>query len=416
MSFGWGRNGGQDRTPVWSRAFLISAIESLGKVYLRYSKQTRLSTGTLFSLAVILSLIVLWASPLSLFGVVFGLVALSLLVLAVRKVIEGSAKLSSTPRTDEAEQASVSQPRRPVDDAESRKREHRQLKDTRLLPSIRGSVLRIISAANRVRSFEADEKDLVDAVKLDPAISAKLLKQASRADIARARYGKDNMTVGYAVQLLGPQRVLNIAIGSALIGEHKQGRCTAFQYDRFWHECVTRATASAQIASDLRSRGISPEVAHTSGLLCQLGRLSFATAYPDEYAKIIRAADTRPQELRSLEFEAFRIDHNELAAEMMFDWGLPDQTWQAVLYQDDQHEKIVTLDSPEGTFAAMLRWSGMVWSILERRETITEELVDDAVRLAERLHVSADRVELLIEKTKEMQPREASLLGLAPLA
>ena len=86
------------------------------------------------------------------------------------------------------------------------------------------------------------------------------------------------------------------------------------------------------------------------------------------------------------------------------------------MYQDKQDEGIVPLDSPEGTFAAMLRWSGMVWSIVESRAPVTRELVDDAVRLAERLEVSADRVEHLIEKTKEMQQREARLFGLAPLA
>ena len=93
----------------------------------------------------------------------------------------------------------------------------------------------------------------------------------------------------------------------------------------------------------------------------------------------------------------------------------PRRHWaQAVLYQDKQDEGIVPLDSPEGTFAAMLRWSGMVWSIVESRAPVTRELVDDAVRLAERLDVSADWVELLIEKTRRCSDRKQASLDSPP--
>ncbi|MHC4769198.1 MAG: hypothetical protein ACYTEI_10860, partial [Planctomycetota bacterium] len=105
---------------------------------------------------------------------------------------------------------------------------------------------------------------------------------------------------------------------------------------------------------------------------------------------------------------------NELAAEMMADWGLADDIWQAVLYQDQQDGEIVPFDSPAGTFAATLRWSGLVWSIIRARQApVADELVEEAVRLAEKLGVPADGFDPLIGEIKRRRREEAAFSRLA---
>ncbi len=176
---------------------------------------------------------------------------------------------------------------------------------------------------------------------------------------------------------------------------------------------MARATAAREITYSKR-RAFSPGVAYTAGLLCQIGRLSFATVFPKVYTQMIHESGNLPGALRELEFRRFRIDRNELAAEMMADWGLADETWQAVLYQDQQDGDVLPFDSPAGTFAATLRWSGMVWSIIRARQApVADELVEKAVRLAEKLGVPADGFDLLIGEIKKRRREEAAFSRLA---
>jgi HD-like signal output (HDOD) protein len=331
---------------------LLNGFLGLGFAYFRYTKRDRLSAGILLILVGLVSLCgllvsSLWGLGIALMGLISsGLVALGAYITFSSR---GSALDGPGPRretavkrpdvatdhTKEAAAAPTPTGSGSIDDPARRREEHRGLKDTGLLPSFQASVLKIVSAANRVRSFQADEAELADAVERDPAISTKVMQRATRADIGIPSLSKKNMTAPYAVQLLGPQVTLNIAIGTHLVEKHRDGSCIGFNYSAFWHECVARATAAREITYAKR-RAFPPEVAYTAGLLCQIGRLSFATVFPKVYTEMIHETGNLPDALRELEFRRFRIDRNELAAEMMADWGLADDIWQAVLYQDQQ--------------------------------------------------------------------------------
>jgi HD-like signal output (HDOD) protein len=409
---------------------LLNGVLGLGYAYVRYAKHDRRSAGILLILVGLVSLSVLfvpslWGPGIALLGLTSsGLVALgAYITLSARGgeldgsggVRQAAFKQPGAVRDHTGEPAPAPTPTGggPIDDSARRKEEHAQLKETGLLPSFQASVLKIVSAANRVRSFQADEAELAEAVDRDPAISAKVMQRATRADIGIPSLSKKNMTAAYAVQLLGPQVTLNIAIGTRLVQEHRDGSCIGFKYNAFWHECVARATAAREITFSKR-RAFSPEVAYTAGLLCQIGRLSFATVFPKVYTEMIHESGNLPDALRELEFRRFRLDRNELAAEMMADWGLAAEIWQAVLYQDQQDGEIVPFDSPAGTFAATLRWSGMVWSIIRARQVpVTDELVGEAVRLAERLGVPPDGFDPLLGQIKKRRREEAAFSGLA---
>jgi HD-like signal output (HDOD) protein len=418
---------------------LLNGVLGLGYAYFRYTKRDRLSAGILLILVGLVSLYGLFVSSLwglgtALMGLISsGLVALGAYITFSSRGGElngpGQGRKAASRRPDPAREHTQEAAPAPtpivggsIDDRARRREEHTRLKDTGLLPSFQASVLKIVSAANRVRSFQADEAELADAVERDPAISAQVMQRATRADIGIPSLSKKNMTAPYAVQLLGPQVTLNIAISTGLVQQHRDGSCIGFKYNAFWHECVARGTAAREITFSKR-RTFSPEVAYTAGLLCQIGRLSFATVFPKAYTEMIHESGNLPDALRELEFRRFRIDRNfrrfridrnELAAEMMADWGLADDIWQAVLYQDQQDGEVVPFDSPAGTFAATLRWSGMVWSIIRARQApVADELVEEAVRLAEKLGVPPDGFETLIGEITKRRREEAAFSGLA---
>ena len=107
---------------------------------------------------------------------------------------------------------------------------------------------------------------------------------------------------------------------------------------------------------------------------------------------------------------------DEWLHEMMADWGLAVETWQAVLYQDQQDGDVLPFDSPAGTFAATLRWSGMVWSMIRARQApVADELVEEAAQLAQKLGVPADGFDPLIGEIKKRRREEAAFLSLGSL-
>jgi HD-like signal output (HDOD) protein len=409
---------------------LINGVLGLGYAYFRYTKRDRLSAGILLVLVGIVSLYgLLVSSSWGLVAVLMGLVAIGLVALGAyitfssrggasdgpAPVRTAAARRPETAPTPARQAAPAPTPTGGglIDEPARRRQEYLRLKDTGLLPSLQASVLKIVSAANRVRSFQADETELADAVERDPAISAKLMQRATRADIGIPSLSKKNMTVAYAVQLLGPQVTLNLAIGTGLVEQHRDGSCIGFKYNAFWHECVVRATAAREISYS-KHRAFSPEVAYTAGLLGQIGRLSFATVFPKVYTDMIHESGNLPDALRELEFRRFRLDRNELAAEMMADWGLAEATWQAVLHQDQQDADVLPFGSPAGTLAATLRWSGMVWSIIRTRQgSVADELVEAAVRLAAKLAVPAEGFDSLIGEITKRRREEAAFFRLA---
>jgi HD-like signal output (HDOD) protein len=414
---------------------LLNGVLALGYAYFRYTQHSRLTAGILLILVGLVSLYALFAASVwELGAVLMGVIAAGLVGLGAYITFTsrggsgaGATQTKATktraaeverieveaPPTTEAAPEPIRCEGAPIDDAARRHQEYQELKDTGLLPSLQPSVLKIVSAANRVRSFQADETELAEAVERDPAIAAKIMQRATRADIGIPGDSKKNMTAAYAVQLLGPQVTLNIAIGTKLVEENRNGPCVGFKYSAFWQECVARAAAAREITY-VKRRAFSPEVAYTAGLLCQIGRLAFATVFPKVYTEMIYESGNRPEALRELEFRRFRLDQNELAAELMADWGLAEETWQAVLFQYPQGVDLLPFDAPAGTFAATLRWSGMAWSIIRApREPVAAERVEKAVRLAEKLGVPADGFDTLIGEINKSRQEEAAFFRLS---
>ena len=263
-------------------------------------------------------------------------------------------------------------------EAAQRERAYRALKDASELPILRSSVLRIMEAANGVLLRGADISALVDAVECDPAIAAKLIHRATRADVPITRRVKDRMTTALATRMLGAQKVRYIALGSELVSAYAQGPCPAFDYGLFWQECTARAAAARTITRVSGRREFSPDEAFTAGLLCQIGRLALATALPQPYAQLLEDAGGRPDLLRELEFERLKVDHHEVAAEMMADWQMPDLK-EAVLHQADPG---ILRERRELKLAETLHWTGWIWEIIRCGPTVERAVLDTVLESA----------------------------------
>lgn len=190
------------------------------------------------------------------------------------------------------------------------------IRQTCTLPSVGDVAREILRVAN---DESATIAQVAAVVENDPATAARLLKLVNSP---LAGISRKIASVPQAVGLLGLETVKSTAVAFSLVTNSKQGACTAFDYETFWSESIAAAVTARHLAHRLKH--IAADEAFTCGLFCQIGRLAFATAYPERYAELLGQVDEDdPSNLSRSELESFGIDHNQFAAEMMADWSLP---------------------------------------------------------------------------------------------
>jgi two-component system cell cycle response regulator len=188
-----------------------------------------------------------------------------------------------------------------------------ELKAAERLPSPSGTALAIMRL---VQKDDATVEQLAELVKVDPALTARILSFANSAAFGARR---PIASVIDAVIMIGMQSVRNFALSLSLVSKNRAGHCSGFDYDAYWAQALAMAVAIAAITA--RERTVSPEDAFTLGLLSDIGRLALATAWPDSYGECLNSS--QGDDLLNLERERFAVDHNQLTLMLLLDWGLP---------------------------------------------------------------------------------------------
>lgn len=184
------------------------------------------------------------------------------------------------------------------------------------LPSPKGVALAIIRL---IQDEGSAIGDLARVIKTDPAFVGRLIKAAN----GLVGYNRRAIaSVQEALLVLGLPAVRTLALGFSLLSTYREGGCKAFDYDRFWTGCLVQGLAMQAITQ--RTRVAAAEEVFCLGLLARVGELALATLYSVEYDKVLkRTLEFRDVPLVALEQQAFALNHRELGAAMLADWGLP---------------------------------------------------------------------------------------------
>ena len=234
-----------------------------------------------------------------------------------------------------------------------------RIKGTDALPSPSGIGLELLRLPGGV---EASRETMAEIVESDPVIAARILRYAN-SPINNAMH--QVASVSEAVQVLGVSAVRSLALSVSLVFGQERVRCSGFAYDPFWSESVGRAVATREVTRLIK--GFPPGEGFICGLLSQIGCLAFATVYQVAYSHVLsRARPDDPAGLASLERAMFEIDHNQLAAEMMTDWGLLVETCEAVRHQDDAVAEQLELGSVTAQLAQGLHLASSIARVLVR--------------------------------------------------
>jgi HD-like signal output (HDOD) protein len=108
--------------------------------------------------------------------------------------------------------------------------------------------------------------------------------------------------------------------------------------DHFWDSSARVAHMSRWLAQQLKKQtSVHPDDAYTCGLFRDCGIPLIMAPFP-EYADVLKRANAeRERASTDIEDEAMAINHATFGAELAEEWGLPEETCQAIRHHHDRN-------------------------------------------------------------------------------
>ena len=227
------------------------------------------------------------------------------------------------------------------------------------LPPLAPIVARILSLTGNDKTHG---RQIVELVSADPALSARMLSIANRAENGLRNKA---VTIDAAVTLLGFNAVRQITLAAKVMEQvgPASGTCKESAFDRteFWRHCLAVACAARLIALMTPKFG-SPDEAFVYGLLHDIGKIAIETAMPKSFERIVTIANDTRGDISDVERQIIGIDHALAGRRLAEKWGLPRKLIECI-WLHHQH--------PEG-LPASIASSGHV-QIVQLADTLARE-------------------------------------------
>ena len=262
------------------------------------------------------------------------------------------------------------------------------LKATGKLLSPKGVALAIIHLLQRDDYRVAE---LVQLVQSDPAIAGRVLYFANAAVFGRSR---PIVSLQGAIIALGTFRLRDLVIGLSVMNEHRHGRCAAFDYEDFWAHSLATGIACQQLAHFAQ---IASEELFTIGLLSRIGELALASIFPQDYSELLVAARERKLDLAPIEQQRFGMDHLDLTASLLAEWGLPEVLIQAAFHHANPDEAGFVDGSRVQTLTHCLSFGSALASLCMVDEESRWSLLPALLARAARLGIGSDELNTLVD-------------------
>ncbi len=193
------------------------------------------------------------------------------------------------------------------------------------LPPVSQAALKLV---NLLDQPEADNEEIVHAIKCDNILTAKLLRACNSP-----YFGLDEpvTSVDQAVLILGHQQILHIvltlAFGSAMVVPLPG---YAVEASELWRHSLITASAAEIIAVETTGMNVEKPIAFTVGLLHDIGKLVMSQALtPDLQISIRQLIEQQKLSRSEAEKTILGTDHGEVGACLLKSWHLPEEIIEA---------------------------------------------------------------------------------------
>jgi diguanylate cyclase (GGDEF)-like protein len=191
------------------------------------------------------------------------------------------------------------------------------LKSCRTLPSTPAVAIRILELSQRE---DTSINEIVQAIKLDPALAAKLLRVSNSAFYG-IRY--EVTTLNRAISVLGINTAFSLALSFSLVKHLRNSDTKSFDAMGYWRQSAIAAAAGRALA-ELLNKSMREEL-YLSALLQDIGMLVLNEAIPHLYEPLLAAAKGNHHKLLELEREKLGTDHAAVGAWLLESWNLPEK-------------------------------------------------------------------------------------------
>ena len=200
------------------------------------------------------------------------------------------------------------------------------------LPTLPTVAVRLLEMS---KNPDIEIQEIVNCIKADPAISAKILKATNSSYFG---FRSEVTSLERAVPLLGATVVTSLALSFSLVDAAMSKGELVKHYQEYWMQSVVQATA-ANILGELCVGGLECEY-FLCGLLCDIGRLATLKTMPDQYREVINECAETKEPLHVVEQRRFGFDHVEIGAKLAEFWKLAPVIQDVIRYHHADIEHI----------------------------------------------------------------------------
>lgn len=224
--------------------------------------------------------------------------------------------MSSSEPKSAVRQASAPAGNQPLLDIRSRLRKLDKLPP---MPEMTSKILQLSANPN------ADVKELVQIVELDPSLAMQVMRYASSPYFAYQ--GRIDSVHTAVTRVLGYNTVLNLALGATAARAFKIPRNVPLGLESFWRHAIYSAALVQALSGAVPMEYRPPAgMAYLAGLLHNFGHLLLGHLFKQEFLilnKFILKYPDRPVEL--IERRVLGTDHATIGAWLMTAWNLPEE-------------------------------------------------------------------------------------------
>ncbi len=267
------------------------------------------------------------------------------------------------------------------------------------LPAISAAAPRLITLLN---DPDTTVRALDEVIRLDPGLSANLLRMANSA-----YYGLSGQvgSIRHAVVLLGLRQVSELIVAGGVRPALDQ---PVVGYDLsagdLWMHSLSVALASEELAG--LDECPDRDLAFAAGLLHDVGKLVIGQFVQEHRDAIDRVIDGGQVSFDAGEQQILGTDHAQIGAAVLEHWRLPEKIVEVVRHHHDpsgaaENTRLLDIVHVADTLSMMMGFGS-------DRDGMQYRLCPEAV---ERLHVSTDRVEMVVSRTLDETRRLAASLS-----
>ncbi len=215
------------------------------------------------------------------------------------------------------------------------------------LPSVPAVAIKLLEL---VQDLDSSTRDIVETIKSDPALAAKILRSANSSYFS---FRSEIRTLEQAVPLIGRTVITSLALSFSLSSEAMTDGPLSGHYKQYWLRSVVQASAAEALAGFIDRKSMSSELFMT-GLLIDIGQLAMLRVLRDDYIPVIEQLEKDDASLEVCEKSVLGFDHADTGAQLMQQWKFPEAMCDAARLHHGTLTDVTNEDSLELTRVAMI--------------------------------------------------------------